>query len=160
MNVCNDLKKRFLDKVNKTSSCWIWIGADDGRKGYGRINVNGKTAKAHRISYELFNGEIKDNLNVLHKCDNPKCVNPDHLFLGTQKMNMADMYSKNRAVHHLGESHHNGKKVLCIRGHEYSEDNTRIYIKKSGSSYRYCKKCESERTARRRASRQQISKLT
>lgn len=78
------------------NSCWIW-GLRVDKQGYGRINFNSKTEQAHRISYKAFRGDIPNGMCVLHKCDNPTCVNPDHLFLGTKKDNVQDMILKGRA---------------------------------------------------------------
>ena len=89
------IERRFWSKVNKTSDCWLWVGAAD-RQGYGRIKTS-TTVLAHRKSWEIHNGPIPDGLLVCHKCDNPPCVRPDHLFLGTNDDNMADMVQKGRA---------------------------------------------------------------
>jgi len=88
----------FWKKVDKTShpnNCWIWIAAKDGR-GYGFFTYHGKQIRSHRVSWIFKYGDIPDNLHVLHHCDNPSCVNPDHLFLGTRKDNMQDMIRKKR----------------------------------------------------------------
>jgi HNH endonuclease len=77
--------------------CWNWLLACRGN--YGLVKRKGKMLKAHRYSYELFVGPIKDGLLVLHKCDNPKCVNPKHLFLGTNADNMKDRDNKKRHSH-------------------------------------------------------------
>lgn len=90
------LEKRFWDKVNKTDGCWEWTAFK--RAGYGRIAIGNKRAvDSHRISYLLHFGLIPKGMNVLHKCDNPGCVNPQHLFLGTHKDNMRDKALKKRA---------------------------------------------------------------
>lgn len=94
----SSLVNRFSAKVvfGKNDECWPWIGALDGR-GYGVIKFMGKMEKAHRVSYMIYKGKIGD-LHVLHKCDNTCCVNPDHLFLGTQADNMQDCARKGRIV--------------------------------------------------------------
>jgi len=89
------IMKRFFDKVEKTESCWLWIAGGRG-KGYGSFKINGKSIDAHRVSYELHNGEIPKEMHVCHTCDNTKCVNPDHLFLGSPKDNWQDGFNKGR----------------------------------------------------------------
>jgi len=91
--------ERFQANVllgNRESDCWQWIGKKD-RKGYGNFSFNGVDYRAHRFSYAHFVGEIPaDKPQVLHKCDNPSCANPQHLFVGTAADNVADMVAKGR----------------------------------------------------------------
>jgi hypothetical protein len=90
-----DTLERFWDRVNKSDNCWVWT-AGKTAAGYGCLRRKQKLLLAHRVSWEFANGPIPDGLEVLHKCDNPSCVRPDHLFLGTQTDNMNDMVSKGR----------------------------------------------------------------
>lgn len=88
--------KRFWQYVDKTNECWNWTKCLN-EKGYGIFGVDGKKVdRAHRIAYRLCVGEIPAGLFVCHHCDNPKCVRPDHLFLGTNLDNVKDMFLKNR----------------------------------------------------------------
>lgn len=110
-----NIEERFWKKVDKKSpdECWEWT-ASTNEKGYGIIGRGRRgegTVKAHRLSYELANGKIDDNMVICHSCDNPKCVNPNHLFLGTNGDNVADMVNKNRNV--------NGEQVGTSKLSEY-----------------------------------------
>lgn len=89
------LEERFWEKVDKSGDCWLWTGCVNSY-GYGRINIKKKIIKAHRVSWGLLFGPIPKGLCILHKCDNPPCVNPDHLFLGTLSDNTKDMIAKGR----------------------------------------------------------------
>lgn len=92
------LEERFWSRVEKTDSCWLWRGQKSGPHGYGKIGAAGSKGNilAHRCAWQLTYGDIPDGLCVLHKCDNPPCVNPEHLFLGTMTDNMADKTAKGR----------------------------------------------------------------
>jgi hypothetical protein len=89
------LQERFDHYVDKSGECWVWIGTRDNN-GYGRLNVAGTPVLAHRVSWQLHKHEITSDQHVLHKCDNPPCCNPEHLFLGDQAANNADMVAKGR----------------------------------------------------------------
>lgn len=86
----------FWEKVSKTEGCWLWTGAKRW-DGYGRFNPCFKQMTAHRYSWELVNGPLPEGMHVLHRCDNPPCVNPAHLFIGTIKDNATDKAQKGRA---------------------------------------------------------------
>lgn len=110
------LEERFWEKVEKTSSCWIWTASKDGC-GYGLIGMGPgrKVGKANRVSWELHNGPIPKGKCVLHHCDTPQCVNPDHLFLGTQRINALDREAKGRGNHAFGDNCGSRKHPECLR---------------------------------------------
>jgi len=112
------IEEKFWNKVGKRDDCWMWIGSISGN-GYGSISVNEKTMRAHRFSWELHNGPIPHGMNVLHKCDVRSCVNPSHLFIGSQQDNMDDMVAKGRCIRANGERQHlsklNENQVRLIR---------------------------------------------
>jgi len=124
--------ERFMDKVFKTSSCWIWIAAFN-HGGYGLFRPKDKMVSAHRWIYEYTNGPLNE-LMCLHKCNNTSCVNPDHLYAGNQFNNMDDCVKSGRNL--------NLNKTHCPMGHEYSNENVRM----SGTR-RNCRICgkQSER---------------
>lgn len=83
------IEQRLIRNVHKTESCWVWLGCKNAY-GYGVMAYKMKRQLAHRWAYQIFNGPLKKGLGVLHKCHNPSCVNPRHLYLGNQKQNMRD----------------------------------------------------------------------
>ena len=97
-SLTNEEKFLFsVDKGNSSAGCWLWRGYKTGsKKAYGEICQDGVRWLAHRRAWVLFKGPIPHGLSVLHKCDTPACVNPDHLFIGTTADNMKDMQSKGR----------------------------------------------------------------
>ncbi len=124
------LAERFWPKVDKRGDdeCWEWTG---GRhpSGYGQIWIGGKYGShiyAHRASWEINGHKIPDGMCVLHHCDNPPCVNPAHLFIGTQADNMRDKQAKGRTL-----------RETCMNGHPFTPENTVRH--KSGS--RSCRIC-------------------
>ena len=112
--VCN-MKKSFIERFDarfykNKSGCWIWTPNPNRR--YGIVRYKGKNEQAHRVAWIINYGDIPEGMNVCHKCDVTKCVNPDHLFLGTQKDNVRDMFNKGRdniSPAEKGEKHHNAK---------------------------------------------------
>jgi len=118
------IKCKLLADVRKENGCWFFKSSTSGP--YSKIWWDKKWWSAHRASYEVFVGKIPHKMMVLHKCDNPKCINPDHLFIGTQKDNMKDKYRKGRSC--SGEKNHLSKftdiqveemKILRSEGFSY-----------------------------------------
>ena len=117
-------KERIEGKIERIpeAGCWIWTGSTQVR-GYGELLSNNKKYLAHRASYEVFVGPIPKGLYVCHACDNVFCVNPSHLFLGTQKQNLQDMKAKGRSTKgtknkkaKLNEENVKGIKTLLTMG--------------------------------------------
>lgn len=130
-------RERFERLVEKTDGCWWWKGTKSF--GYGKMTVkrDGKWRRlfAHRVSYELFRGELPPGFHACHHCDNKRCVRPDHLFLGTHQDNIRDYWSKFRKPQ---ASH-------CRQGHPYDEANSYML-----RGRRYCRRCNLLATWRKR----------
>ena len=129
-SISERLNRRLEARPN---GCLEWTGYTN-KDGYGHISFNGKSIGTHRVAWELIHGPIPPGMKVLHHCDNPPCCEAegtDHLFLGTQADNMADMAAKGRAVN--GER----SKTHCPSNHPYDEDNT--YVTRMGG--RGCRAC-------------------
>lgn len=136
-NTIEDFHTKYIKQSN---GCWEWQRAKN-RKGYGQFKYLGTLYIAHRFLLQI-EGKIPDGYHVLHKCDNPSCVSPKHLWVGTNQENVDDKMSKGR--HRFGSTsgYKNGKAIHCKHGHEYTEENTRI--RKSDNS-RQCRICERQR---------------
>lgn len=132
---------RVWSYVEKGPRCWNWIGHLD-KRGYGRLELNNGCAYAHRVVYELIHGRTE--LDVLHSCDNPACVRPDHLRAGTHQENMRDMLVRGR--------HGSLKKTHCPQGHPYEGGNLRIKVT-GGRTCRMCRRCAADYQRRRIAER-------
>lgn len=115
-----NIEQRFSSKVmpEPNSGCYLWT-AHTSKGGYGRFGIGGKVEDAHRVAYSLYVAPIPEGQCVLHRCDVPSCVRPDHLFIGSQPQNLEDMTRKGRRSCGRGESSGSAKltkaKVLAIR---------------------------------------------
>lgn len=135
---CPPPEHRFwaMTEVSGPDDCWLWKGQTV--KGYGKFNINKKMKQAHRYSYELHNGvTLGRETFVCHHCDNPSCVNPKHLFMGTPADNSRDMVAK-------GRPHGRPRLTHCKLGHEMSPENVAVFHAPSGIQ-RTCKKCRYQR---------------
>lgn len=134
------VEERFWPKVRKTHRCWDWL-ANTSTNGYGQFWCDGRLVAAHRWAYERFMGPVPDGLELDHLCRNPACVNPDHLEPVSHREN---------SLRGTNPTAQNARKTHCKRGHEFTPENTRVYIDAhSGREARECRQCTRERKARR-----------
>ena len=126
--------ERLQRRLVRRGDCLEWTGYTRAF-GYGQLMVDGKCVGTHRVAWTLANGPIPDGICVLHRCDNPPCCEPAHLFLGTAADNTADMIAKGRHRSPPIKSH-------CKRGHPYDEANTYV---PPGGGRRFCRTCHRER---------------
>lgn len=116
-----EIETRFWSHVHKTPTCWVWTGTTNkSRRGYGIMVHGGVRVQAHRLAHTLLVGPIPEGMFVCHHCDNPPCVRPDHLFLGTQADNIHDMMQKGRHRTSFTRATH------CQRGHALQGSNVRL----------------------------------
>lgn len=135
------LQIRFSRNRHITNEgCWEWTGTLNN-KGYGQVVYKNKKWLVHRLSFFIFkNTEYKDNLLILHYCNNRRCFNPDHLYSGTYSNNRHDTVEAGNDL--------NSNKTHCPYGHLYTLDNTYVY-----KNQRHCKTCHNERNRDYKASR-------
>ena len=127
--------ERFERKVDKAGECWLWTGCRN-EKGYGFFRLQGNSILAHRFAFVVYGGKEPGELLICHHCDNPPCVNPAHLFMGSDQENTRDSWNKGRRNVPRGAAHPESRKTHCPKGHEYSPDN----LVKSTQG-RVCKRC-------------------
>ncbi len=123
------VEDRFWGRVRKGPGCWVWTGQLN-EAGYGILGVNASPRLAHRLSWNIRYGEPPADLAVCHECDNPPCVRPDHLWLGTRGQNFADAVRKGRMRNAGREMTH------CKRGHPLSGSNLYLW-----RGHRHCRAC-------------------
>lgn len=148
------LAEKFWEKVRKTDGCWEWIGATVARYGVLYVGEGDRLVakKAHRLSWEMQNGPIPPGMLMCHTCDNPPCVNPAHLFLGTIADNNLDREAKGRGWN--PQSRARKAQTHCIHGHAFTVENT--YLHHTGprrTLVRKCRACRIATSARRKAQR-------
>jgi hypothetical protein len=149
MQITDKQLKRFWSKVNKTpGGCWLWTG-NKNPNGYGRICINYTGTLAHRTSYEIFKGEVPEGLVLDHLCRVRNCVNPEHLEIVTDRINI---------LRGTGFSAKNASKTHCPQGHPYDDKNTRINLDKKGKyQSRHCKTCNKQRSQNNRIKAKQLN---
>lgn len=140
------IENRFWVRVKKTDTCWLWTGTKT-RGGYGRVWFNKRNQPVTKIAWLLTYGEkFPEGLDACHKCDNPSCVRPDHIFPGTALDNMRDAKRKGRLnLKGLELGNRFKTQTHCKRGHEFTPDNTYVHIRGGGRLVRNCRQCTTQR---------------
>jgi hypothetical protein len=134
----------FWDNVQASGDCWVWTG-DHNPAGYGRTKGFTFTERlAHRLSWTMANGPIPAGMWVLHHCDNPPCVNPDHLYVGTPSDNAQDRERRGRGHHPTGP-----QRTHCAHGHAFTPENT-IRFSDGGQRCRICARARNSAYKKRR----------
>lgn len=138
----------FMKKIIKSDTCWIWNGSFNSEGRYGAFYFNKKVGRAHRFSFEHYKGNIPKGMVVMHSCDNTKCVNPEHLSIGTQRDNIIDMINKGRMSEvrkprikiSLNNKDYEVIKSECVNGHDLlNKDN--LYFKNKSAQI-LCRVCK------------------
>lgn len=132
-------ERLIMNRTINETGCWLWTASCD-QNGYGRLKIDSRVLRAHRVAYEVFVRPLEDGEIVLHNCDVPACINPEHLRAGSHKDNAIDREQKGRGAIQ--------KKTRCKHGHEFGETNYYLQQNDRGYVTKYCRICKLARDAR------------